>query len=246
MKKSSLISSEAMNIIRSALCISTVVRESVIRKLPEGFTVTAHTGCEGTKDNTLESITAGAKAGADIVEIDLHFTKDGTPVLSHNKPEENATLPTFDSALEVLCGLDIKMNIDIKATDNIAEVYSLIKKHGALDKVFFTGVEEAKVPAIKTDAPGIPYFLNVDVDKKKNTDFTYLESLIEKVKECGAIGINMKFTNCSDELIRFFRSEGLLISLWTANKKKDMHRCIFLQPDNITTRKPSELRGLMK
>ena len=48
--------------------------------LPEGFTVTAHTGCEGERDNTLESIRAGAQAGADIVEIDLHFLSDGTPV----------------------------------------------------------------------------------------------------------------------------------------------------------------------
>ncbi len=246
MKKITFVSAATFTAICSALCISTVVKDSVIRKLPEDFTVTAHTGCEGTKDNSLESITAGAEAGADIVEIDLHFTSDGTPVLSHNKPEENANLPTLESALEMLCGLDIRMNIDVKATDNIAEVYSLIKKLGVEDKVFFTGVEEAKVPTIKADAPGIPYFLNVDVDKKKNSDFGYLESLIAKVKDCGAIGINMKFVNCSDELVRFFRSEGLLISLWTANKKKDMYRCLFLQPDNITTRMPSVLRSLMK
>ena len=49
--------------------------------LPEGFTVTAHTGCEGADDNTLESISRGAVAGADIVEIDLHFLPDNTPVL---------------------------------------------------------------------------------------------------------------------------------------------------------------------
>ncbi len=245
MKKATFISAATITAVCSALCISTVVKDSIIRKLPEGFTVTAHTGCEGTKDNSLESIAKGAEAGADIVEIDLHFLADGTPVLSHNKPDGSEELPTFESALQALCDLDIRMNIDVKATDNIAEVYSLIKKYSLESRVFFTGVEEEKVPAIKSDAPGIPYFLNVGVDKKKNADFSYLESLTEKVKDCGAIGINMKFVNASDELVRFFRSEGLLISLWTANKKKDMLRCLFLQPDNITTRTPSMLKAII-
>ncbi|MGN1161606.1 MAG: hypothetical protein ACI4SX_05085, partial [Candidatus Fimenecus sp.] len=31
--------------------------------LPDDFTVTAHTGCEGTKENSLESIKAGAENG---------------------------------------------------------------------------------------------------------------------------------------------------------------------------------------
>lgn len=240
-----LFSKTSVNTLRYLLCISSVVRDNTVRCLPEGFTVTAHTGCEGTADNSLESITKGAEAGADIVEIDLHFLADGTPVLSHNKPDGSEELPTFESALQTLCDLDIRMNIDVKATDNIKEVFALIKKYSLEGRVFFTGVEEEKVPAIKSDAPGIPYFLNVAVDKKKNADFGYLESLTEKVKECGAIGINMKFVNASDELVRFFRSEGLLISLWTANKKKEMHRCIFLQPDNITTRKPSVLKAII-
>jgi hypothetical protein len=43
------------------------------RALPEEFTVTAHTGCEGTKDNSLDAITVGFGYGADIVEIDLGY-----------------------------------------------------------------------------------------------------------------------------------------------------------------------------
>ena len=39
--------------------------------LPESFTVTAHTGCEGTEDNSLESIRKAYENSADIVEFDL-------------------------------------------------------------------------------------------------------------------------------------------------------------------------------
>lgn len=232
----------------TALCVAGYQKSmlsSLPARLPKNFTVTAHTGCEKTKDNTLASITAGAEAGADIVEIDLHFAPDGTPVLRHDRPASADGLPTFDSALEVLTGLDVKMNIDVKATDNLAEALALIKKHGVEDKVFFTGIEEEKVPAAKADAPGIPYYLNVKVNAGKNADLDYLSDLASRVRLCGAVGINMSFGDCSPELVRYFRSEGLLVSLWTANKLKDMKHCLGLAPDNITTRKPSVLNRLI-
>lgn len=231
-----------------ALCVASYQKSmlgTLPLKLPEGLTVTAHTGCEKTKDNSLESITAGAQAGADIVEIDLHFTADGTPVLSHDKPAEGAVLPTFDDALELLKDLDVRMNIDVKATDNMREAYELIIKHGVQDKVFFTGVEEEKIPAIKSAAPGIPYYLNVSVNKNKSTDLDYLSDLVSRVRLSGAIGINMSFKEASPELVRFFRSEGLLVSLWTANKKSEMKHCLKLCPDNITTRKVTLLKSLI-
>ncbi len=46
--------------------------------------VTAHTGCEGTAENSLDSIVAGVEAGADAVEIDVRATADGVGVLLHD------------------------------------------------------------------------------------------------------------------------------------------------------------------
>ncbi len=224
--------------------VNNKVEEELYCDLPEGFTVTAHTGCEGTADNTLESMRAGAFAGADIVEIDLQFMPDGTPVLCHNEPK-GKKFPTLDDAFALLKELEVKMNVDVKSAADIPAVKSLAEKHGVLDRIFFTGVEEEKVKAVKEGAPGTEYFLNVGVDKKKNTDKAYIDSLIRKVKDCGAVGINMNYKGCSKMLVEAFREEGLLVSLWTANDKKAMVRCCYYEPDNITTRKPSELIELM-
>ena len=214
--------------------------------LPKTFTVTAHTGCEGADDNTLESIRKGADAGADIVEIDLHFLPDGTPVLKHDTPTaSDKNLPTLESAFELLSALEVKMNVDVKSTANIPDVADLAKKHGVTDKIFFTGVDENFVSDIKAGAPGIPYYLNVSVDKKKNTDPLYLASLVDKVKSFGAIGINLNYKGCSAELVDAFRSARLSVSLWTANSKRTMYRCLMFAPDNITTRKPSMLLGII-
>ncbi|RKX73535.1 MAG: hypothetical protein DRP70_13195 [Spirochaetes bacterium] len=45
--------------------------------------VTAHTGCNGTPQNTVESVLAGAEWGADLNEIDVRATSDGVPILWH-------------------------------------------------------------------------------------------------------------------------------------------------------------------
>lgn len=229
----------------SGLILNSKREKSILAALPDGFTITAHTGCEGTADNTLDSISAGAAAGADVVEIDLHYLADGTAVLSHDSPKSE-NLPTLDSAFELLATLDVKMNVDVKSTKNIAAVSELADKHGVREKIFFTGVEEKDVEAVKAGAPGIPYFLNVSVDKKKNTDLDYLISLTDKVRDCGAIGINMNFKGACSQLVSVFRSEGLLVSLWTANKSKEMRKCLTLSPDNITTRYPSQIKEMME
>lgn len=212
--------------------------------LPETFTVTAHTGCEGTEDNTLESIAAGINAGADVVEVDLHFLPDYTAVLCHDEPKEKLVsekMPSLESAFVMLARHSVKMNIDVKSTAGISGVKALAEKYGVVEKIFFTGVEEKDIEAVRTGAPDVPYYLNMTVDKKKNTDSAYLSSLVKKVKDCGAVGINMKYTGCSAELVEAFRSEGLLVSLWTANSTKEMYRCLVCEPDNITTRKPGKL-----
>ena len=226
---------------------SFIKKTPVSYTLPEGFTVTAHTGCEGVPDNSLESIKAGAAAGADIVEIDLHFLPDGTPVLKHDAPtaSDAASLPTLDSAFELLSGLDVRMNVDVKSTANLGAVVELAEKHGVIDRIFFTGVNDGFVEAVKRDASSIPYYLNVDVKKNKNTDPAYLNSLVEKVKNCSAVGINMNHKACSAELVDAFRKAQLPVSVWTANSKATMRRCLSFAPDNITTRKPSVLIGIM-
>ena len=47
-------------------------------------TITAHTGCEGTAENTITSAVVGLDLGADIVEVDVRATADLHLVLAHH------------------------------------------------------------------------------------------------------------------------------------------------------------------
>ncbi len=204
------------------------------------MTITAHTGCMGTEDNTLESIQKGAEY-ADVVEFDLNFTKEGVPVLSHDEPKGDEI--TFICAAKIVKSIEsLKVNVDLKSVAKLKEIVKIAKKWDILDRIFFTGVKDEFVETVRKDAPEVVYYLNVDVDKAKNKNEEYIESLIKKVKDAGAIGINFNKDNASFELVHLFRKNDLLVSIWTVDKKTEMHEIISYRPDNITTRRPDILK----
>ena len=208
--------------------------------LPDGFTVTAHTGCEETEDNSLDSIRKGYESGANIVEFDLNFTSDGEAVLSHDEPHSGCV--TLDEAFALIAEFsDLKVNVDCKSIANLKVVTELAQKHGISDRIFYTGIREEDVKAVREQTPNISYWLNFDVDVEKNTDEEYLLSLAKKTREVGAVGININYETCSKQLVDVFHREGLLVSIWTVNKKFDMVKTVPFCADNITTRNPSQL-----
>ena len=211
---------------------------------PEGFTVTAHTGTMGTEENTIESMRVGSE-NADIIEFDVLSGSDGVPKLAHT--EITAQSPTLAEAFEFLSEhKSIKANVDMKKAENLAEVQRLAKEYGVLEQIFFTGIRENDVPAVRKDSPEIGYFLNFDVNKRKNKDDAYLQSLADKVKGLGAIGLNIHFGGASKELVEKFHENGLLVSLWTANTEKEILKVLSLSPDNITSRNPDKVNMIIE
>lgn len=213
--------------------------------LPNDFTITAHTGCMDTKENSLDSIKKGVENGATIVEFDLYFNDKGEPVLAHDEPVGGEV--TLDEAFQYISQFeDIKVNVDIKTCDALEKVYPTAQKYGVEDRIFYTGVKDEFVESVKTNSPQVKYFLNVDVDKLKADNKEYLDALVEKVKKAGAIGINFNHKNATKELVEAFHENGLLVSIWTVDNEFNMYKILSFQPDNMTTRHPDKLSQIVK
>lgn len=216
-----------------------------IALIPESFTVTAHTGCEGTRDNSLEAITKGAAAGADIVEFDINFTERGEPVLAHDKAEKTSV--TLEEAFNLVAEYEkLKVNVDCKTTENLKAITQTAEKCGVSDRIFYTGIEAKDVEAVKRDTPEVTFYLNKSIDKSKKNNEAYIRELIAEVKGYGAQGLNIHFSTASRKMTDLFHSEGLEMSVWTVNEKKDMYTALLLGCDNITTRQPTTLIEIIK
>ena len=206
-------------------------------KLPEGFTVTAHSGCENTPPNTIASMQAGYDVGAEIIEIDLHFDGDGKCVLSHDEPINGEKYDTLEDACAFLKEkTTLKANLDLKSTKNMPFVYDLIVEYGLSGRVFFTGVNEERAEIIKKDCPGVKYYLNVDGNFKDDEE---VRKAVEKTKKCGAVGVNFHYSKLTKKIVDACRKNGLLVSVYTVDKTATIPHVLLYRPDNVTTRRPS-------
>ncbi len=204
------------------------------RALNGSVTVTAHSGCMDCAANSTEAMEAGVGAGAQIVEFDLHFTADGSPVLSHDAPSEGQNCVPLADAFRFLSEhKEIKANVDVKSTEHLETLPPLAEEFGVADQLFITGLREKDIPAAKEKCPGIPYYLNVSVGE--DTD---LRALAAKTSELGAVGVNLNWEGASRKLVRICHRAGLLVSVWTVNETQPIIEMILIGADNITSLRP--------
>ena len=205
------------------------------------ISVTAHSGCMGLADNSLEAMEAGVAAGAEIVEFDLNYTADGTPVLSHDTPKNGAVCVTLAQAFDFLAKQEgVRANVDVKCTEYLEKVPALAAAAGVTERIFFTGVDDQMVDAVRKKCPGIPYYLNASVPKRAD-----LDALVKKTAALGAVGLNMNWKNASPGLVRAFHKRNMPVSVWTVNKPARVFKMLLLGVDNITSRRPDTVCGMI-
>ncbi len=201
--------------------------------------VTAHTGCLGTEDNTVESFLAGIACGADIVEVDVRFARDGIPVLSHDpvSADVEASLVRVSEILHLMEQYpQIRVNFDMKEKQGLRLLGEMISEAGMGARAFFTGIGSDAVDLVRTECPALDFLLAVKPDPLRASEPEYLLSLVDEVLACGALGINVNHKLVTEELVRTIHAADKAVYVWTADDEESMRRMIDLGVDSITSR----------
>lgn len=109
--------------------------------------VTAHSGCEGTETDSLESIEKALIYKADAIEIDIRRAQNGDLRLTHNQltEEEYLTKARLEDAFDRIKDTDLLVNCDIKEP---AVLYYLLDKAAEFglgkDRLIITGCTSAE------------------------------------------------------------------------------------------------------
>ncbi|HZM64488.1 MAG TPA: glycerophosphodiester phosphodiesterase, partial [Candidatus Saccharimonadales bacterium] len=106
--------------------------------------IIGHRGARGlAPENTLAAIEAGIKAGADEIEVDVRVTKDGIPVLWHDKTLQGQTvaqsvyadlktakpdLVTLSEALHHIASRT-PVILEVKPDEPVAPIIAVVKKY---------------------------------------------------------------------------------------------------------------------
>ena len=108
--------------------------------MTERTMITAHSGCEGTEIDSLESVEKAIELGADVVEVDVRVGRWGTPRISHNELtilNNNQKIALAD-VLKKVVDTSLKVNFDIKEPEAVIKVFEVAKRFNMPPEPFFT------------------------------------------------------------------------------------------------------------
>ncbi len=190
--------------------------------------ITAHSGAENTRDNTLESIRILCECGADAIEVDVR-RHEGKLVLSHNPVGADERPATLEECFEIVRNHPgLKMNLDLKHGGQAGQIYALAEKCGVTDRLIFTGdVREEDLPIVR----------------RHNIEVCYNDSLVpagqdpmQRANDLGFSVLNICWRDATEKMLQTPEK----LSLWTVNEPELLEKYIALGVYNITTRHPRQ------
>jgi len=228
--------------------------------------ITAHTGCMGTPDHSLESFRAAAEYGADIVEDDIRATKDGALVLSHDDvlplPDggrirvsaltlrelsafPNIRIVELQQLLKLVKEAGLQMNLDVKADDVLEPLAELIAGLDMADQVFLSGCEYPRAALAESRAPALRKLLNVQVGSFVSKPYEEaVREACEEARRAGCFGLNVPYPLVNATLVEVAGNAGLPLYVWDVDEPERMSRCAEWGVRSITTRRLAVLQAL--
>lgn len=211
--------------------------------------ITAHSGCDGTEDNSLEFISYALASGADCLEVDVRPDKEGSLILSHDESDgENVKLEQVFTLLGQ--NPEKKINCDLKTKGLEIPVYQLACRFHVEKQLIYSGdVDPVQLSERKNEFEKAVIFLNIeniypDVYRKEEKErFGKLKQAIEKASKLPVSCINMEYHILTEEIVEYMKRNGLGCSAWTVNDETEIGRLLKSGVNNITTR---NLRGALK
>ncbi|MCM1286069.1 MAG: glycerophosphodiester phosphodiesterase [Acetobacter sp.] len=212
----------------------------------EGFTITAHTGAYDTAMNSVEFVETAVSKSIEVIELDIRQRPNGTVVMSHDLVVTNNDGVDLKEAFELLKDTNIRINLDIKETKALNNLYKLLKEYNLAEQSFLTGIEVINVKAVKeSDCAEMDYYLNYMPSRTKVFFDEYRQKLIELLDETGAVGINCNYKFASSQLSSLLHKKGYKLSIWTVDTKRKAKKVLVCKPDNITTRNPDLIQEVI-
>lgn len=193
----------------------------------------AHTGCEGTSYNSLESCEAGMKAGAPIIEVDVRVTKDNVAVLQHDDEPSVSRLnygqlletgqkpETLRRILTRFSQLPVAFNLDLKTEEAAGAAIADITATSAWSQVWFTGatglMRNSRYSGhVMWNLPEKLYGLD-------ETGYRQLAAeLCQQAAESKFGGVNLHYECCRPDLVRQAHLHGLQVWIYTLPYNQDL------------------------
>ena len=222
----------------------------------------AHRGAMAyAPENTMKAFRLAADMGADMIELDVHLTRDGAAVVNHD-PEfsragpaggkiKNMTLgevravriqgepvPTLEEALLLCKERGMEINIECKACEAAREIVRLVRETGMRERTLVSSFSTRALAACK------------QLDPEISVGYLTLPLLhpaaFGPARRLRCASINPNLTGLTRRFVAAAHKRGIKVIPWTVNDARNMRRLIAAGADGIITNKPDLLNKIKK
>lgn len=231
--------------------------------------VTSHAACKGhAPENTLAGIRAALELGADAIEIDVHCTKDGVPVLLHDSTVDRTTDGSGDirqMTLEEARRLDAgakqhEGRFPGEPIPTLAEVLAEVDGRALLVLEIKQGGIEEQVCRVVREARAVQdceahSFWPQVVMAMRRTEPRMAAALLtdgRAIKEwddffgfalsLNAQAVSVHFGAVTPAVVRAAQRRGLAFLTWTVNEPPDVRRVVDAGVDAVCSDYPERVR----
>ncbi len=200
--------------------------------------ITAHSGCDGTLQNSWSYISHALDRPFDYIEFDIRRNDKGKLVLAHDLESARSGM-LLDEALKMIAPTKKSINFDLKEYFLEEDIISLAENNGIQkERMLFTG-SITDPDSYNARGLGVEVFINPEELIKGFYDVVNRESetkLIERAVECGFKVLNVHYLMCDVTFLEMCILKGLRISAWTVDDG-DVFSKLIEYPEiiNITT-----------
>ncbi len=250
-------------------------RASIANALPPVMRI-AHRGASGkglAPENTLAAIEKALEIGVDLVEVDIHLTADGHPVVIHDRTVDRTTDgsgPVDGLTLEEIRKLDAGKWRDPayrgERIPTMEEALDLVKgRAGLLIEAKTEEAAERAVTVIRSMRAQahvvIQSFHGVAVravnrmDRRIPTAFLMTggesalrrkSGVVKRVLKLGANALSLKYTAARPDLVGVFLSRAMGFWVWTVDNEADMRAMVEMGVGGIITNHPDKLNAVLQ
>jgi glycerophosphoryl diester phosphodiesterase len=195
----------------------------------------------------LDSVAAAIAAGADVVEVDVRFTPDGVPVLSHDalSRTEGREPATLEDALDLVAATPgMRINLDLKVHAGLSPLILLLKKTNMINRAYFTGIEPENVSALHAQCPDIPFAVDYSRRWLPFRRRSTLRTLTQEAQDNGAFAFNLEHHSLTWRLLDVCAEASFPMHVWTVDTEADLRRLLGFGVSSITTRRVTLLQKL--
>jgi glycerophosphoryl diester phosphodiesterase len=212
----------------------------------------AHRGASAYEpENTLRSFKRAIEMGAEMMELDVRFSRDGHLVIMHDKKVDRTTngrglvremtlnelkkldagkgekIPTLEEVFDLGKGT-IKFVVELKDRGTEEKVINLIRDKGLIDDVFLVSFHCDLIKRAKSLEPRI----------RTGLIMLFSFNTAEKGKECRADAVAPSQYFITSGMVEKVHKNGMFLFTWTVDDPNKAKKLKEMGVDGIVTNKP--------